>query len=308
MVALPGFNRTSDNDTFQTEMINPLIIPPANFVRVYEAITWMAGVRAGNSHVWPQLDAVAVTGTHTEADELSATSFPTSQEAVSPSMVAVRAFASDQLQAVGSILGPEQQVFAMAEELRNRIDKDVIAAIGAATNASDNTGANLSLALWDTAVAAFLAQKPGLDRIAFVGSSNQHRDLVTAIRSSGNGGLIFGSGNDVFNGTPRNGYKGMWNGIEIYVGNTTQADADNDAGGFVACAAPGSWVGPTSLEQGGQYQVGSGVGIAMWQNIGVKAQYIPSRLGTDYVVAAMYGAAVTTDSRVRAFISKKAAA
>lgn len=314
MAAQNGMNTTTMNDVVKTEAINPNLIPAANFLRVYEAIAWVAPVPAGGAtYKWPRWDAVAVSGTHTESDELSATNFPTSVESVTGAVVGVHALATDQLLASSGMVTVEMQVGQMMEELRNRIDKDVLGALVGATNTSDNTGSNLSLDLFDTALAAFKAQKPNMPRIVFIGSTNQVRDLRKAIRASGNGGLIMGAGLSVFEGQKNAGYQGDWGGIEIYEGNTTQADADNDTGGFVAAAPMGSWFGAASLDQGGEYQRGSGLGIAMWPLGGVygprpEAIRVPERVGLRLVASAMYGAAVTADHLVRAFISKKAAA
>lgn len=312
MAQLAGFNTTSDNDLVATETIGKYIIPAANFIRVYEAVTWMAPA-SGAAFRWPRWDAVAVTGTHTEQDELAATSFPTSNEQVTGAVVGVFALATAQLAAAGSGVTEEMQVAQMVDEERNRIDKDVIAALGGATNVSDFSAANLGLDNFETALAAFKAQKPNMPRIAFIGSTNQVRDLRKAIRSSGNGGLIMGAGNDLYNGMTRAGFQGYWAGVEIYEGNTTEADADNDAGGFCACAPMGQWTGANDLASGGEFQRGSGLGLAVWALNGTYGVYAdslknPRRIATDLVVSAMYGAAVTADHLVRAFISKKAAA
>jgi hypothetical protein len=311
MAAISGFNTTSNNDLVPTESINPYVIPAANFIRVYEAITWAAPAR-GTAHKWPRYDAVAVTGTHTEADSLSATSYPTSVESVNGAVVGTYAFASDQLAAASGMAPIETQIANMTEELRNRINRDILATFGGASNLTDNSGSNLSLDNWETALAAFYAQKPLGPRFAFVGSTNQIRDLRKAIRSSGNGGLIMGAGLEVFNGLPNRGYVGTWQGVEIYQGDTTEYDASNDAGGFVSCAEMGVWTGPEDYSQGGQYQVGCGLGLALWPlrgtyGISARAQELVENVGTKLVASAMYGAAITADHLVRGFVSKKAA-
>lgn len=299
MAALNGFSTTSIAETIPTESINQLTIPPANHVRIYEQLAWIAPAKGGK-HVWPQLDPVAVSGTQTEGDEFSDTAFSTSKEEVSMATVGVFSLHTDQVDAQGTSLSPEARVFAMAEETRNRIDKDVLALFGGAGYSIDNSGSNLSLDLWDVAVATFLAQKPNQPRIAFVGSTNQYRDIVKSIRQSGNGGLLMGQGSDLFNGTARMGYKGSWNGIEFYVGNTTQADASNDSCGFLACPALGSSVD-------GQLHAGSGLGLALWQPLQIEAERYGRRKGTGYTVSVMYGASITADCNVLEVIFKKAA-
>lgn len=299
MAALSGINTTTIAETIPTEKIAGLVIPAPNRIRVYEAITWQMPA-SGTKAVFPMWDAVAVTGTQTESDEFSATNVGTSAEEISPAMVGLRAFVSDQQRLEGSVLTIEAQVAKIADEVRNRVDKDVLALFVSAPNVSDNSGVNLDLDLFDAALSAFVAQKPNWPRIAFVASTNQVRDLRKAIRQSGNGGLLMGAGLDVFNGLPNAGYQGTWQGVEIYMGNTTQFDASNDAGGFVACAPLGS-TGPDGI------MPGSGLGLAVWEGLTPELERIAARRGTDVIVSSYYGAGITADQNVRAFVSKKAA-
>lgn len=299
MAALAGINTTSVTETIPTESINGMLIPAPNFLRVYEQITWQCQA-SGKKHVWPQWDAVAVTGTQTEADEFTPTSMTTNKEEVSPAMVGLRAFRSDQTSLEGSTVTPEAQVAKMADEMENRIDKDVLALFVSAAVQAGTIGQNLSLDLFDAALATLYAQKPTEQRIVFVGSVNQIRDLRKAIRNNGNGGMVFGAGLSVFNGMPLKGACGTWQGIEIYQGNVTQADADNDNGGFVACAELGS-SGPMGI------MPGSGFGLALWEPLKAEVQRESARKGTDYVVSSMYAAGITADCNVLGFQSKKAA-
>lgn len=313
MAVQAGFNTTSDNDLVPTETISGYIIPAANFVRVSQALAWVAPAPAGSTYRFPRWDAVAVTGTHTEADELSPTSFPTSNENVTGAVVGVHALATDQLVASSSMVTIEMEIARMVDEERNRMDKDILALFGGATNVSNHTGVNLGLDNWETALAAFKAQVPNMPRIAFVGSTNQIRDFRKAARAAGGGFTLGPVAADVYGNMDRTGYQGMYAGIEIYEGNTTQADADNDAGGFCACAPAGEWAPVEGLENGGHFQRGGGLGIAMWRlrdSFGVGAEMIrvPERVASRLVVSAMYGATITAEHLVRGFISKKAAA
>lgn len=299
MPALNGINTTTIAETIPTEKIAGLVIPAPNYIRVYEAITWQMPA-SGTKAVFPAWDAVAVTGTQTESDEFSATNIGTSAEEISPAMVGLRAFISDQQALEGSVLTLDAQIAKIADEVRNRVDKDVLALFASASNVSDYTGTNLDLDLFDAALAAFIAQKPSWQRTVFVGSVNQIRDLRKAIRNSSGGSLVMGAGLEVFNGMPNAGYVGTWQGCEIYQGNVAQADASNDVGGFVSCAPLGS-SGPMGV------MPGSGLGLAVWQGLTPEAERIAARRGTDVVVSSYYGAGVTADHNVRAFISKKAA-
>lgn len=299
MAALSGANTTTLTETIATETIAGLVIPSPGFARTFQAFTWQCPGR-GASLVWPQFVAAAVSGTQTESDELTATDIETVKESVSPAMVGKRSFHSEQVDLEGSILDMQGRVDQMALEVENRIDKDVLGLfVGAA--GSDNSGSNLSLDLFDTALAAFHAAKPSHQRIVFCGSTNQIRDLRKAIRNSAGGALVMGAGLSM-NGLPVNGYCGEWQGVEIYMGNTTQADADNDAGGFVA-APPIGTVSPTL-----GILPGAGLGVGVWRGLKIGVQETVSRVGMDVVVSAYYGAGITADNNVWSFFSKKAAA
>lgn len=314
MAAINGFNTTTDNDLVRSETINPLIIPAANYMRVSQALAWVAPSN-GTAHKWPRWDAPsAAPATHTETDEFSAANYGTSVESVNGDVVGTYAFSADKLQAVSANAPVAVQIANMAEELRNKIDLDILATLVGATNASDNTGSNLSLDLWETALAAFMGQKPLGPRFAFVGSVNQIRDLRKAIRQAGGAALVMQAGLAVFNGLPNRGYLGDYMGIEIYQGNTTQADGTNDAGGFVSCAEMGTWTVADSFDAGGQYQAFSGLGLAKYRlpgngyEIQMEVEREAQRVGAKLVCSAMYGASITADHLVRSFISLKAAA
>lgn len=299
MAALLGANTTTLTETIPTEHIAGLVLPAPQFIRVYQAFTWQCPA-TGAKLVWPQLVAAAVTGTKTEADELTDTNIETVKEEVSPAMVGKRSFHSEEVDLEGSIMTMQARVSAMVDEVENRIDKDVLGLmVGAA--GSDNSGFNLSLDLFDAALAAFHAQKPNHQRLCFVGSTNQIRDLRKAIRNSAGGSLIMGSGLSVFNGLPVQGYCGEWQGVEIYQGNVTQADGTNDAGGFIAAPPLGT------SNPGLGILPGAGLGIGVWRGLKIGAQETVSRTGMDVVVSTYYGAGITADNNVHSFFSKKAA-
>jgi hypothetical protein len=160
MGTIAGANTTTLTETIPTESINGLVLPPANLIRVYQAITWQAPAR-GAKMIFPQIVAAAVTGTQTETDEFTATDLETVKEEISPAMIGKRSFHSDQVDLEGSILTPQARVNAMADEVENRIDKDVLGLFVGATG-SDNSGANLSLDLFDAALGVMPGSGLGL--------------------------------------------------------------------------------------------------------------------------------------------------
>lgn len=298
MAALPGANTTTLAETIVDKTIADLVLPAPNLIRVYAAFTWQCPGK-GASMIWPQIVAAAVTGTKTESDELTATNIETVGETVTPAMVGKRSFHSEEVDLQGSILTMQDRVNAMAEEVENRIDKDVLGLLVGAAG-SDYSGFNLDLDKFDAALAAFHAVKPNHQRICFVGSTNQIRDLRKAIRNSAGGSLIVGAGLSM-NGLPVQGYCGEWQGVEIYMGNTTQADATNDAGGFIA-APP---LGTSSPTLG--ILPGAGLGVAVWRGLVPKMMESVSRTGMDAAVTTYYGAGIVADNNVWSFFSKKAA-
>lgn len=298
MAALPGANTTTLEETIVDETVAGLVLPAPNLIRVYQAFTWQCPGK-GASMIWPQIVAAAVTGTKTESDELTATNIETVGETVTPAMVGKRSFHSEEVDLQGSILTMQERVNAMAIEVENRIDKDVLGLLVGAAG-SDYSGFNLDLDKFDAALAAFHAAKPNHQRICFVGSTNQIRDLRKAIRNSAGGSLIAGAGLSM-NGLPVQGYCGEWQGVEIFQGNTTEADATNDAGGFIACPA----LGTSSPTLG--ILPGAGLGVAVWRGLVPKMMESISRTGMDAAVTTYYGAGIVADNNVWSFFSKKAA-
>ena len=305
MVALDGFTTGTINDTIPTEKIG-ILIPPAEATRIYEQLGWTVSAKGAKSYVFPRLDAgPAAVGTITENDEIAAEDFTTSSESITRSCVGKRAVDSDANVLEGTTMSQEVKAAAIANQLRNRVDKDMLALFGGAANSGNHTGVNLDLDIFDAEVALFRAQYPMGPRFAFVGSINQVRDLQIAIRDLGNGGLIVGAGLNLFGGRMRMGFKGEWGGFEIYEGNTTQADNANDSGAFLSCAPLGQTLG---AGEDMQWQPFSALGLAVWRPIRVVPQRIENRDATDLVGTIHYGTGITHDANIRELITKKAAA
>lgn len=299
MATVAGANTGTLANTIQSESIVGLVIPAANRIRVYQAFTWQCPA-TGKKLVIPQIKSSPITGTKPETDIFTATDLETVGEEISPAMVGRYVFHSEELDLEGSILTMQGRVDATVEELENRIDKDVLGLLVGATG-SDYSGANLSVTNFEVALAAFQAVNPTHSRICFVGSTNQIRDLRRSIRESGGGALMAGAGLSL-NGLPVSGYCGTWQGVEIYQGNVTQADATNDCGGFIS-APP---LGTSNPALGIMPHAGLCVGV--WRGIKIGMKDDPERTGTGATVSSYYGAGIASDNNVWSFISKKAAA
>lgn len=301
MATIDGANTGTLANTIQSESISGLVLPAPNRIRVYQAFTWQCP-GSGKKLVIPQFASSPITGTKTETDAFAATDLETVGEEVTPAMVGRYVFHSEELDLEGSILTMQARVDATVEELENRIDKDVLGMLVSAAG-SDFSGTNLSVTNFEIALAAFQNANPTHQRICFVGSTNQIRDLRRSIRESGGGNLIAGAGL-ALNGLPVSGYCGTWQGVEIYQGNVTQADATNDCGGFVAAPplagmAPGASLG---------IMPGAGLIAAVWRGIKIGMKDEPVNTGTAAVVSSYYGVGISADNNVWSFISKKAAA
>ncbi len=299
MATVAGANTGTLANTIASESITSLVLPAANKIRVYQAFTWQCP-GSGKKLVIPQFKVSAITGTKTETDIFTATDLETQGEEVSPGMVGRYVFHSEELDLEGSILTMQARVDATVEELENRIDKDCLGLLVSAVG-SDFSGANLTIDNFETGLAAFQNINPTHQRICFVGSTNQIRDLRKSIRNSGGGALMAGAGLSL-NGLPVQGYCGMWQGVEIYQGNVTEADATNDCGGFIA-APP---LGTSSPALG--IMPGAGLIAGVWRGIGIKTAEVGERTGTGATVSSYYGVGISADNNVWQFISKKAAA
>lgn len=296
-----GFKISTIGDTIPTEKIG-IMIPPAEMTRVYEQIAWIVPANGAKKYVFPSLDAgPAATGTIAENAEIVEEDFTTSSEEVTRSCVGKRAFDSDANELEGTTMTPEMKAGAIGNTLRNRMDKDTIALFGGATNSGNHTGSNLDLDIFEAESALYRAQFPSGPRFAFIGSINQIRDMRTAIRTNGNGGLIIGAGLDLYQGMMRNGYQGNWGGFEFYEANTTQADGANDSGGFTSCAPLGQMIGD-------QWQPFSGLGMAVWRGVRVVKARKDENDANDFVGTVHFGTLITAEWQVRELISKKAAA
>lgn len=293
MATIAGINTTTGADVIATEKINPDLIQAPSIVRCYEGFTWQAEAKGAASHRFVAIDDAAVTGTKTESDELAATDFGSTAATATPAVVGRRYFVTDE--GTDDITITDAMVLAandQAEKVRNRVDKDVLALGGGATNTSNFTGAELTLDNFATARAAFAAQNPNLARTVLVVGNGQIAHLRKAIRNSGNGGLVLGAGLDVFDGRINTPYQGMWEGIEIWVGNVPDANVSDASAFFVSCDAPGKK---------------SGLALAVWWGVRAEAQRFAARAGVDVVTTSRYGTVITAQFLVREVITKKAA-
>ena len=296
MAAQAGINETTANDLVPASGIVQFIIPPPLATPIYEALAMQIDCSRLGSNVAdiPGWDTLPATETTAETDEVASVNYSTSKKSATGIMVSTRSLISDQVMQDSGLMTSDQADL-MAINVRNTIDVTCLALFTTASNQSDNTGVNLTVALWQAALAAFRAQKIQ-GQAAFVGSHNQIRDLLSSLSTTVGGQQLGDAASAIFNSSAVDGYRGPYQGVHIFeTGNITQADALNDHGGFV-CLVPG-----------GNGPLMSGLALPVWRGIAVRGRDIPERHGYDATASARVGFSRSTERFVRGFISKKAA-
>lgn len=307
MAAQAGFNTTQADAAILASNISTYFVPTAAASLLYPLLAFMPDLRENRSEVYdvPAWGSFPSIANQTEADEYSlvnvALTAKKSFTAVDPG---ARQLVTDQalmdMGIAGVQMNDSPSVQQMIRALRNSLDSSWLGLITSATNTSDSTGTNLTLALYFAALAAFKAQKP-LGEICFIGSNAQIRDLILDLNASGGGMQLAGAGGEVFsgNGMKVDGYLGMYGGARIFESsNIPAADASNDSGAFIS-VQPGA--GPAG-------EMLSPLGLAVWQDIQAEGIRVPSRKGEDVTVTCRVGFQIVTNNWLREFITKRAAA
>lgn len=197
-------------------------------------------------------------------------------------------------------------VAEMFDNLYETIDKEVLELFNGATNTSDHTGVNLTLALWFADRALFRAQKPR-GQMVYVGSGNQLRDIQLALVNSAGGQQINGAGNPIFQSGVIDGFLGIYNGVAIVEsGNVAESDASNDVGGFLGVM--GSMSPATTPGEPDSANVEfSGFGMGVWQPAQVETSRNSRKHCFEATVSARLGFKRIAEFMIRAVVSKKAA-
>lgn len=295
MAVQAGINSTTANDAVHASRNASFIIAGPRAIPIYEALAMEIDCSTLGSNVVsiPSWDAAPATENTTQGDEVASADYTTSAKTATGVMVSTRGLITDQwVQDSGDLAS--SGVDEMSANIRNTIDVGVLDLFNTATNVSDNTGVALSLALWLAALAAFKAQLPGQQAIAYVGSSGQMRDFYAALIAGAGAAQIAGAGNSIFAAQVIDGYLGLYHGIHMFESaNVAANDADNDVGGFVALSAG----------QPGSAPVRSGLALAVWRGIEARGLYTPHRHGFDTTVSARVGFSRTVERCVRGLIS-----
>ena len=248
-------------------------VPQSHIVRVYEAVAWIAP-SSSRRHCWPSWDAESRGVAHLKREDLRAVLPPT--ELLAQAQVSA-----------------EDLIGSAVERLRDKVNKAALSVLADALYTTEVDA--LDLNSWERGLAAFMAQRPNGPRFAFVGRPEDCTALRSAIARAGGAALVKAAGlaDDPLTNVP--GYLGTWQGVEIY-------RADVPASAFVSCGPFGQWTGGVSLADGGQYQMGGGLGVAV-----DPAGIVGERVSDDEVeLRVEVGAAITAQHNVRALVVKTA--
>jgi len=295
MAVQAGINSTTANDAVHASRNASFIIAGPRATPIYEALAMQIDCSTLGSNVVsiPSWDASPATENTTQGDEVASADYTTSAKTATGVMISTRGLITDQwLTDAGDLASTG--VDEMVSNVRNAIDVGILDLFNTASNASDNTGNALTLALWLAALAAFKAQLPGQQAIAYVGSSGQMRDFYAALIANAGSAQIMGAGNNIFSAEVVDGYLGLYHGIHMFESaNVAANDSDNDVGGFVAFTAG----------QPGSAPVRSGLALAVWRGIEARGLYTPHRHGVDTTTSARVGFTRTAERLVRGLIS-----
>lgn len=298
MAVQPGINSTQINDTIHASGIARFVVPTPAAAPLYTTLAMLHNCSSLGSNTLdiPSWDAFPATEETTEGDEVTSVNYSTSKKSITGIMFSTRALITDQA-IMDSTMMQSDMVAQMVRNVENTLDSECLSQFVTASNASDNSGVNLTVALWQVALAAFRAQKP-LGQVCFVGSNNQVRDLLKDFVTIAGGQQLGDAAAAVFGSGAVDGYRGPYAGVQIFESsNVNQFDASNDAGGFVAVSG---------LSAGGPPQM-SGLSMAMWEPLKAEGIYFPHRHGYDTTASSRAGFGRTAEYLIRAFISKKAA-
>lgn len=291
MAVQAGINSTQINDTILASGIATFVVPTPASTPLYDILCMQHNCTSLGSNVLdiPSWNDFPATEETTEGEETASANYATSKKSITGVMYSTRALITDQA-IQDSTLMQSDMVGQMAGNISNTLDQEALGLFVGASFAVDNSGVNLTIALWQAALAAFRAKRPR-GEIAFIGSTNQMRDFMKDLIVVGGAAPVAGSANQVFQSMNIDGYRQAWGGVHLFESaNIQEADASNDNGGFVALS-------PTL----------KGFSMGVWSGIQANGLYTPHRHGYDTVVSARAGFARTAEYLVYGFISKKAA-
>ena len=248
MAALsPAGNSTAVTELINTEAIGSFIEQLNRTIPVWFEAARLVDTTAdrSNTRTFPSSDGMTVplseSSGKTETDEYAYTAPSYSEVTITHAKVGIRTNLSDEAlqDATGNVLA--QSVMDHFEGMNQQEDTDFLSNITSATNANDESGNDLSIAIFNETVGQIRALNPHAGRLIAVLQPIQVQDLSAAILASQ--GAIFGGqlGNQAAAGIVsfRRGFVDTYQGVDIYEnGNVPQFDASNWSGALMVAGEP----------------------------------------------------------------------
>ena len=279
------------NDLIHSEQIEQIVLAANRPASIHQLVAWVRDASKGGAgtYQFPRWDKIDMTtGVKTEGTGgFTITEQTTSGATATAGVVGIGIELTleaeqDSMKSIADII--------MLNEARGaeRLTKDLVGLFTSASNTTNVGNAAFDLTQWGIAKAAFKAQNPVGVRMAYVGSNASIRDLEASMRSTGasfmaNPLIVDGS---VIN-NPGQGYKGMFEGIEIFeTGLCPDNDADTISSAFCVAGDQGA------------------LGLAVWWPWTHKVRENPENATNELFTSGRYGVCITNQANLREVISQ----
>lgn len=279
---------TSWNDLIHSEAISEIILaanrpPPIHLAIAYVRNASQAGAGTYRFPKWNKEDVPA--GTKTEG-----TGGFTVVESTTGGATATAGFVG-----LGRVLTAEAaqdsgrglaEIMMQNEDAgRERLTKDLLGLFTSATNTEAFGNVAFNLTRWGTAKFSFEALNPVGTRRAFISSMAAMRGLEADMRTTGAAFLAnpleFSSGGSSIRLIPGQGYRGMFEGFEIYASSLCpDNDADTISSAFAMVGDLGA------------------LGLALWEGWGHIPEPDPEHANDKLWTRARYGVQITNQSNL----------
>ncbi|MCY1055432.1 hypothetical protein [Nannocystis sp. SCPEA4] len=281
---------TSLNDLIHSEAIDQIILGANRPASIHQLVAWIRNATGDTSgiHKFPRWDKTDVpAGVKNEAAAFTFVEQTTNSASATAGMVGLGReltyeAAQDSMRTLADLIVLNLEAGA------ERMTADLVGLFTSATNTSNLGNVAFSLTGWGTAKAAFKAQNPRGQRLAYIGSNASLRGLESDLRTTGAALLsnpLYIDGQLINN--PGQGYRGTFEGFEIYeTGLCPDNDADTISTAFCVVGDQGA------------------LGLAVWIPWMHKVRENPEYAGDELFSMSRYAVAITNQSNLREVISE----
>lgn len=286
MVALDGFNKTSQNDLVEGVQIDAVILEMNAQPVVYPDIAWTNMKVVKPTWRIARNDLISVNATLAESDEAALTSFTTSGVDITPSVYPVVSHVSFEIGQDASIDILQKSIADHGMVIRNAIDANVLGNISNATNTSDHTGVALTKVLFEAAQLAFRKQKPNAGQIIFVGGYKQIADIIGAYgNSAGSVYAVPGVASDAVGATQDSAqyYRGNVAGVALYEAAVPASGGADVSGCFMVKQRT--------------------LALGFWEILNFRLLPISRHTGQELMTFSRYGTGIANQANLREVIS-----